>query len=172
MKRFILMTLAIGTGLIFFGCAGKNPTAPEMSQVPASLEKVVTYFSGTSVNIGVLDPGKTIALPGGKVLIRGLVVQTEDVLSDSRVSGVVTWVVNLDILAPDNDTRWGSGELIIANVGKWDMTYKGWRTPEEGIRYEVDGNGKGELKGLKAHWTYLLPNPPGVFNVEGFIIEH
>jgi hypothetical protein len=171
MKRSIVMTLVVGVGLILFGCSEKNPTSPESSQPAAPLEKVVTYFTGTSVNIGALDPGKTVALPGGKVLIRGLVVQTEDVLSDSRVSGVVTWVVNLDILAPDNDTRWGSGELIIANVGKWDMTYKGYRTPEEGVRYEVDGHGKDGLTGLKAHWTYLLPNPPGVFDVQGFIVE-
>ncbi|MDH3252568.1 MAG: hypothetical protein OEM41_07235 [Ignavibacteria bacterium] len=174
MKRSIFMTLVIGAGLIFFGCSDKNPTAPEMSQsgqVPASLGKVVKYFSGTSTNIGFLDPGKTNALPNGRVQIRGLVVQTEDILTDLRVTGIVTWVVHLNIYPEGNDTRWGSGELIIPDVGRWDMTYKGWLTPGEGLTYEVDGHGKGELKGLKAHWTYFLPNPPGVFEVQGFIIE-
>jgi hypothetical protein len=175
MRRSILLSLVIGAGLIFFGCSENNPTAPEMSQndqVPASLDKkVMAYFEGTSTNIGLVDAGKTVTLPNDRVQIRGLVVRTEDISTDSRVAGIVTWVVNMNIYPEGNDTRWGSGELVIPGVGKWNMTYKGWFTPGEGLTYEVDGHGKGELKGLTAHWTYFLPNPPGVFDVQGFIIE-
>ena len=176
MKRLYLMFLFIVTGLIFFSCSTDNPTAPEMSQsdqftAPLS-KKTTTYFSGASTNIGLLDPGKTTVLPNGRVQIRGLIVQTEDILTDSRLSGIVTWVVHMNIYPDGSDKRWGSGELIIPNMGKWDMTYKGWFIPGEGLTYEVDGHGKGELQGLKAHWTYFLLNPPGVFDVQGYIIEN
>jgi hypothetical protein len=174
MKRLILVFLFVGIAVVYFGCSENNPSAPELNQnaqVTAPLEKVHTYFSGTSTNIGLLDPGKTNTLPNGRVQIRGLVVQTDDIMSDSRVTGIVTWVVNLNIYQGGNDWRWGSGELVIPDVGRWDMTYKGWLTPGEGITYEVDGYGKGELRGLKAHWTYKLPEPPGIFDVTGFIIE-
>ena len=175
MKRTMLASLLIAIGLLIGGCTDQDPVAPELTQrgqVPPSLEKAVSYFDGTSVNIGLVDAGKTNALPNGRVQIRGLVVRTSDVLSDPRVSGTVTWVVHMDIFEDGSDKRWGSGELIIPDVGSWDMTYKGWLVPGEGLTYEVDGHGKGELKGLKAHWTYFLPNPPGVFDVQGYIIEH
>ena len=174
MKRLILVFLFVGIAVIYFGCSENNPSAPELNQsdqVTASLEKKVhTYFSGTSTNIGTLDPGKTITLPNGCVMTRGLVVQTEDILTDPRVTGDVTWVVNRNVYE-GNIELWGSGELKIPNVGRWDMTYKGWWPSGGVLRYEVDGHGRGELKGLKAHWTYVLILPEGYFEVNGYIIE-
>jgi hypothetical protein len=177
MKRLILMVCAISTLMIFFfGCSEDNPAAPELSQSDPVLaplaKKTLAYFSGTSTNIGVLNPPKTNNLPTGITQWRGLVVQTNDELNDSRVDGIVTWIVHMDIYPDGSDKRWGSGELSIPDMGKWDMTYKGWFTPGEGLTYEVDGHGKGELKGLKAHWTYFLETPPGVFEVHGIIIEN
>ena len=174
MKHSILMFLVIGAIMILFGCSGDNPTAPVVNQndqAPASLAKVKTEFSGISTTFAVLDPGKTVTLPDGRVLIRGLVVQTEDILTDSRVTGIVTWVVNLDIYPDGTDKRWGTGELIIPGIGRWDMPYKGWLR-EGHVTYEVDGHGKGELRGLKAHWTYLKPPNQGFFDVQGYIIEN
>ena len=175
MKRLFLLFLVIGTCLILFSCSADNLTAPEINQsdqLPAPLaKKVTTYFDGISTNIGVLDPGKTITLPSGRVLIRGLVVQTEDILNDPRVAGIVTWVVNLDIYPDGTDKRWGTGELIIPSVGRWNMPYIGWKR-EGYVTYEVDGHGKGDLRGLKAHWTYKKEAIPGApFNVDGYIIE-
>ncbi len=69
-----------------------------------------------------------------------------------------------------NDKRWGTGELIIPDVGIWDMNYKGWANPDSVI-YEVDGHGKGEFRGLKAHWRYYKSYGPGPFAVKGYIIE-
>ena len=181
MKRFVVLFLIIGTSLIFFMCSTDDPTAPKVKQAPdirqsdqfsGPLEKKdTTYFSGTSTNNGILVPPKIINLPNGVVQWRGLVVRTADTLTDPRVFGIVTWVVHMNIYPEGNDKRWGTGELEIPHVGRWDMTYKGWFIPGEGLTYEVDGHGKGELRGLKAHWTYFLPNPPGVFNVQGYIIE-
>jgi len=174
MRSLLIMFLIVGTGLLFFGCSNESITTPELNQndqVLGPLEKKTTiYFSGTSKTIAVLDPGKEIILPDGRVLVRGFVVQTEDIMNDPRVSGIVTWVVNMDIYPDGTDKRWGTGELIIPNVGSWIMPYIGWKQ-EGSVTYEVDGHGKGDLKGLKAHWTYFVENPPGIFDVQGYIIE-
>ncbi len=171
MKRLYLAFLFTGIALLYFGCSDNGLSNPD-DQLTTSLEKkVYSYFSGTSVNIGVVDPGKTKTLPNGTIHIRGLIVQTDDDMNDPRVDGIVTWVVNMNIYPDGSDNRWGTGELPIPNVGRWDMHYVGWFVPEEGLTYEVDGHGKGELKGLKAHWTYFLLNPPGAFDVQGYIEE-
>jgi hypothetical protein len=176
MKPLLVMFLIVGTGLLFFGCSNESITTPELSQSDQTLaplaKKTYAYFSGTSVNIGALNPPKINNLPTGVVQWRGLVVQTDDEMTDPMVDGIVTWVVHLDIYPDGSDKRWGTGELIIPDVGSWDMTYKGWFIPGEGLTYEVDGHGKGDLKGLKAHWTYFLESPPGVFDVQGYIIEN
>ena len=51
------------------------------------------------------------------------------------------------------------------------MTYVGWFSLEDGVTYEVDGHGKGEFKGLKAHWTYHKPIEEPAFTVNGYIVE-
>ena len=182
MQRFMLCSVLVTLlALLIFSCSVDNPTSPEISQAPEISQsdqlpdplakKTVTYFSGTEIFIGVLDPGKEITLPNGKLLIRGLVVQTEDILTDSRVSGIVTWIVHLDIYPDGTDKRWGSGELVIPNMGRWDMTFVGWFSLEDGVTYEVDGHGKGAFQALKAHWTYRKPIGNPDFTVNGFIIE-
>ena len=184
MKHLIIAFLFVGIAVFYFGCSDNSPSEPAFSQgdqVTTSFnKKPQTPFEGTSVTFNIVDWGKVTNWPKNepyqRVQTRGLVVQTQDVISDSRVSGVVTWIVHMNQYFTDegvfiNDKRWGTGELIIPDVGRWDMTYKGWFIPGEGLTYEVDGHGKGELRGLKAHWTYFLENPPGVFTVTGFIVE-
>ena len=171
MKQLIVVLLFFGTAMIYFGCSDDGPLNSD-EQLNTSLEKkVYSYFSGTSQNIGVVDPGKTNILPDGTIHIRGLIVQTNEIMNDSRVTGIVTWVVNMNIYPDGSDDRWGTGELEIPNVGRWDMHYVGWFVPGEGLTYEVDGHGKGDLRGLKAHWTYFLLQPPGIFDVQGYIEE-
>ncbi len=173
MRHSILAFLILGITVIFLGCSENNPISPELSkntQAPTFFaKKDTTFFSGTSTTTAVLDPGMTNILPNGTVHIRGLVVQTADTLDDLRVSGFVTWVVNMDIYPDGTDKRWGTGELIIPEVGKWIMPYKGWLR-DGYVTYEVDGHGKGDLRGLRAHWTYHT-TPGNPFDVQGFIIE-
>jgi hypothetical protein len=161
MKQLITVLLFFGIAIIYFGCSDDGISNSDELLTNSLEKKVYSYFSGTSTNIGVIDPGKTNTLPNGTIHIRGLVVQTDEVMNDTRVN-----------IYPDyTQDRWGTGELTIPNVGRWDMNYTGWLVPGEGLTYEVDGHGKGELRGLKAHWTYYLPNPPGIFDVQGYIVE-
>ncbi len=180
MRRALLLTLFLGVGLILFGCSENNPNAPEMSQSDQVLtplaKRAETPFGGTSVTFEVVDLGRSHTLPNGRIQTRGLVVRTQDDMNDDRVTGVVTWVVNMDEYPNGEDKRWGTGELIIPGRGKWQMPYKGWveKNTDDGrfyITYEVEGHGKGDFKGLKAHWTYFKEKVPGPFAVTGFIVE-
>jgi len=181
MKRLLLVPLFLGFGLIHSGCSEDIPNAPELNQndeivVPLA-KKEVSYFDGTSVTFAVVDAGKTVTTATGRVHTRGLIVQTNEMMSDARVTGVVTWVVNMDIFENGEDLRWGTGDLVIPGVGSWHMPYKGWcrENPEDGkfyVTYEVDGHGKGDLKGLTGHWTYFKEALPGIpFAVNGYIYE-
>lgn len=181
MKQSFLTCAAIVALLFILGCTADNVTAPGEDpglQAPTFLAKrTLAYFYGESVTFNVLDFGKTDTLPTGTIHTRGLIVQTQDDLSDDRVSGVVTWVVNMDIYPNGEDKRWGTGELIIPDRGSWQLPYVGWAKfdPDDGkkyVTYEVEGHGKGEFKGLKGHWTYKKEALPGIpFNVTGFIYE-
>jgi len=175
MKRLIFLFSFIGIATIYFSCSDTGPINSEFStndRATISLEKkTLSYFSGTSVTTAVIEPGRWDTLPNGNIHVRGLIVQTNDDLNDPRVDGIVTWVVNMDMYPDGSDNRWGRGDLAIENVGRWDMNYVGWFIPGEGLTYEVDGHGKGDLRGLKAHWTYFLENPPGIFEVHGYIEE-
>jgi len=176
MKHLILFSLIIATIMFFFGCSENNAVDPQLSQndqLPTSLaKKVYTYFNGTETLIAFLDPGKTVTLPSGRVLIRGLVVETQDIMNDPRVTGMPVWIVNMDVYPDGSDKRWGSGELDIPNMGNWDMTFVGWNSLENGVTYEVEGHGKNEFSGLKAHWTYRKPIGDPDFTVHGYIIEN
>jgi hypothetical protein len=171
MKQLITVFLFFGIAIIYFGCSDDGISNSE-EQLTTSLEKkIYLYFSGTSESIGVLDPGKTKTLPNGTIHIRGLIAQTNEIMSDARVTGIVTWVVNMNVYPDGSDDRWGTGELIIPDEGRWDMNYYGWFVPGEGLTYEVDGHGKGDFRGLKAHWTYYVENLGGIFDVQGYIVE-
>ena len=158
---------------MFLGCSETGPTAPVVSddnQTPASLGKIaITKFEGKSQTILLHDPGTSTPLPGGYVLDRGIVVETRDELDDPRVNGNVVWVVNDILDAEGYGKLWGTGELIIPDVGYWEMKYVGWLTAE-GLTYEVGGKGRGGLEGSIAHWTYVR-TAPSQFDVVGFIIE-
>jgi len=175
MKNLIFIFLFFGLATLYISCSDNNPSAPTLNQgdqVTTSLDKKLNIpFEGISSNTQVITPPKITNLPDGRALWRGFVVTTDDNLSDDRVTGTVTWVVNLNIYPDGSDERWGTGELEIEGRGKWQMPYYGWKTTDGVIHYEVDGHGKGEFRGLKAHWTYNKPNDQSYFDVDGFIVE-
>ena len=57
MKKTILLFLILGASILYFGCKNDQGTKPQ-----------TTKFTGTSVPVALLDPGKTTLLPNGNVL--------------------------------------------------------------------------------------------------------
>ncbi len=176
MKRFICIFLLAGVAMFYFGCSENSPIAPELNkdnQSTTNLGKqtVYTYFNGTSeTQLPFIYNGRMNILPDGTVQIRGCIVATEDILTDPRISGMMTWIVNMDIYPDGSDKRWGSG---VSENELWDLTFKGWNDPVvEGVTYEVNGHGKGDYSGMKTHMTYLKPVGEPLFTVDGYIIEH
>jgi len=178
--KISMMMLLIVSIFIFFCSCSEDPVAPSImqdSQENIGLAKEVQMdFSGESWS----DPssitwGKVVELPSEVVLVRGFLISTDDFMNNPLVTGRIDWVVHWNAYLDGSDTRWGTGKLIVEDVGYWDLVYKGWRTAgEEGVvTYEVDGTGKGELiRGLKAHWTYKRPHDQPYFTVTGSIIKH
>ena len=175
MKRFICIFLLTGASMFYFGCSENNPIAPELnkdnqSTVNLGKQTIYTFFDGTSeTQLPFIYDGRINILPDGTIQIRGCIVETEDILTDSRISGMMTWIVNLDIYPDGSDKRWGSG---ISENELWDLTFKGWYDLVDGVTYEVNGHGKGDYRGMKTHMTYLKPVGAALFTVDGFIIEH
>ena len=173
MKISIFIFLISGALLFLLGCSEDplSPASNNINQEGETLEKkCVSIFSGTSVSIlPPVDPGVVKVLPNGKVLIRNFLINTVDEMDDPRVSGTVNWVVHLNVYPEGNDKRWGTGELEIDGVGKWEMVYKGWKTIDGEVTYIVKGVGKEGLSGLKAKWYYFKPNDQAYFDVKGRI---
>ena len=174
MKNLIFIFLFFGVATLYIGCSDNNPSAPQLNQndqLTSNLEKstIYSYFTGTSeTQFPFVYDGRTNILPDGTIQIRGCIVETEDILSDARISGIITWIVHLDIYPDGSDKRWGSGET---EDRQWDMTFKGWYDLVDGVTYEVEAHGKGEYKGMTAHLTYRKPIGEPLFAVNGYIIE-
>jgi len=146
------------------------------SALPAQAEAVKTEFTGSSALMGLIDPGVETH-PDGNVHVRGLTLLYFDDLSDPRVSGFDTVVVNYNMrtVSPPafiTGPMWGT--LHIENEGGyWDGTWTGVRD-EEGFAYlRGVAHGHGGYEGLKATYdlTRLSPDPNGSFDVTGTIIE-
>jgi len=66
------------------------------STLPAQAEAEKTEFTGSSVLMGLIDPGVETN-PDGNIHVRGLTLLYFDDLSDPRVSGLDTVVVNYNM---------------------------------------------------------------------------
>jgi hypothetical protein len=177
MKITIMILFLIGMFTFFCGCS-EDPMAPVvMQESQESIElakKIRMDFSGESwSDVSSITMGKQKVLPNGVVLVRGFLISTDEFMDHPWVTGRIDWVVHWNAYPDGSDKRWGTGEMIVPDVGKWDLVYKGWKTTEGKVTYKVRGIGKGELiRGMKAYWTYVKPADQPFFTVTGFIIKH
>src|SRR5215210_1345973 len=125
------------------------------SQAMASAQRMA--FSGTS-NFGeTLDAGEWTYLPGGNVLVRGIVETYHDVNSDSRVTGTETIVSNANFKpAPSSELGlagylWGTFH-IENEGGVWDGTFTSEITEGGEYFYRGIAHGSGGYDGLKGIW--------------------
>jgi hypothetical protein len=75
------------------------------------------------------------------VQIRGFVIKIYDQMTDTKVTGIINWIVHLDLYPDGIYKRWDLGELIILNMGNWDMTFVGWDSLEDDVTYEIKKSG-------------------------------
>ncbi len=106
--------------------------------------------------------------PGSRVNIRGLVVQSEWVATDSRVTGVFTNVFSGNF---DGWTQWGPGSgpvrgacsLAVAGGGLWRGTAQGYRTVNAdgvSVAFHIVMHGTGgTVEGLQLELD-LIATPP------------
>jgi hypothetical protein len=146
------------------------------STLPAQAEAEKTEFTGLSHLAGLLDPGVE-TYPDGNVHVRGLTLLYFDHLSDPRVTGFDTVVVNYNMqtVSPPvliTGPMWGT--LHIENEGGyWDGTWTGERD-EQGFAYlRGVAHGHGGYEGLKVNYdlTRLSPDPNDTFTITGTIID-
>ena len=180
MKRSILILLVIAAVMLFFGCSGDNPMAPNLNQsdpmakglnqsdqVTTTLAKVKRTFEG--ICTFVTFPPNT----------------WYDKTDDWRVTGTTIWT------QPDLEKFEGTTLLFVDaknkhndNRGIWEMTWTGALTPTldpAGMIIVATATGvgvEGKVKGMKANWTYTMnyvgdnfptPNETFFYVIEGNI---
>jgi hypothetical protein len=145
-----------------------------MAAVPARAKTIETEFTGVSSLVGLIDTGVE-KHPNDNVHVRGLTLLYSDDLSDPRVSGIDTIVVNYNMRpapAPAFITGPMWGTLHVVNKGgTWDGKWTGKRDKKGFARLQAVARGHGGYEGLKATYvlTRLSPDPNGPFEVTGTI---
>jgi len=176
MKRLNLVFLVLGVSIIFFGCSKDDSLAPELGQsdqVTNSLKSAkipFTEFSGTSTPVAVPDYGTPTVLPNGKTKITGMIAEWYDAASDPLVTGTSIWYEDWMIEADGSSAHVGGKADIILNDdgGTWKVSWHGMLTAYEGytlydpthpftaVAYAVGTGKTGDVKGMVAHWTYIM----------------
>ena len=127
-------------------------------------------FAGTETMGAVMTPGSTTQ-ENGRLIIRGMVQQAQDAVTDPRVSGDLTIEVNAYFDASTfSGPMWGTF-ILENNRGKWLCAWIGQRTAQGDSTIDAWGYGVGEFEGLMAHWNYARQNldPNSPFAIQGYI---
>lgn len=129
-------------------------------------------FTGIERLGSVINPGSTTQ-ENGRLIIRGMVQQAQDDVTDPRLSGDLTIDVNAWF---DASTFSGPmlGTFILENKnGKWLCAWIGRRTPNGGSTLEAWGVGLDQYDSLQAHWNYTRqnPDPNAAYTIKGYILQ-
>jgi hypothetical protein len=129
-------------------------------------------FTGIEQMGAVVNPGST-AHENGRLIIRGMVQQAQDSVTDPRLSGDLTIEVNAWFdAATFSGPMWGT--FIMENKnGKWLCAWIGQRTAEGKSTLEAWGYGIDRYEGLTAHWNYVRqdPDPNAPFSIDGYVMK-
>ncbi len=130
-----------------------------------------TPFTGTERMGAVINPGST-SQEYGRLIIRNMVQEAQDQVSDPRLSGDLTIEVNAWFDASTlSGPMWGT--FVLKNDGgKWLCAWIGHRTAEGFSAIDAWGCGVDAYDGLMAHWNYARqsPDPTAPFSVVGYIV--
>jgi len=126
-------------------------------------------FTGTETLGAIIDPGSTTQ-ENGRLVIRGMVQQAQDNVTDPRVSGDLTIEINAYFDASTfSGPMWGTF-ILKNNGGKWLCAWIGQRSVKGVSTLDAWGYGADGYEGLMAHWNYVRhssdPNDP--FTIKGY----
>jgi hypothetical protein len=140
-----------------------DPTGGCFGSVVGTIEEYPTITCpGGELLDPAPDPWENPCTAGSRIHIRGYVITTEFISTDSRVEGVSTIAVNANFDADGSGPAWGTISIAPDDGGTWDGVW-------EGIRKKVDGvwiipvhaslRGSGPLEGMryKAVDTIMTP---------------
>ncbi len=132
-----------------------------------------TPFTGTSTCVDVPGTG-TFTVVDGKLHIRGLIEECTDVMSDARLSGATTVVINAVFDLATNLSGPMGGTYHTGNAGgTWDGHWVGERTTDGFAFIKAVAHGGGGYAGLHSfsRMERLSPNPADPWTVSGYILD-
>ncbi len=118
-----------------------------LSAAAVQAEAIMTTFTGTEGPCAPIEEGDTFVLPSGNVHLRGMAILCRDQMSDPRVTGNNTIVINGNLDPAGTGPVWGTWELQVDGGGAWAGTWAGTKT-ETGFLIHAQGDGSGIYEGL------------------------
>ncbi len=130
-----------------------------------------TPFTGTETCVDVPGTG-TFTVVDGKLHIRGLIDECTDVMSDPRLSGTTTVVIDavFDPATNLSGPMWGTYHTGNAG-GTWDGRWVGKRTTNGFSFIKAVAHGGGGYAGLHSfsRMERLSPNPADPLTISGYL---
>ncbi len=129
-------------------------------------------FTGTERMGAVIDPGST-SQEHGRLIIRNMVQEAQDEVTDPRLRGDLTIELNAWFDASTlSGPMWGTFVLKNDN-GKWLCAWIGQRTVQGASALEAWGYGVDAYDGWMARWRYARqdPDPTAPCVIEGYIVR-
>jgi hypothetical protein len=138
--------------------------------VPGSAiaKSTMTSCTGTETLVDVLDPG-IWTFPDGRIHVRGMVMQYEEVSSCPQLAGINTVTMNANWDANEVGPIWGTARPETHDGGVWEVTWTGKTYADGSSAYRAVGHGvAGSVEGLHAQlyatngeWTATILDPHG-----------
>jgi hypothetical protein len=151
-----------------------------LAMVPGSVmaRAVRTEFTGIEVPAGPPDFGEWKTLPSGNVHVRGMTTVYLEQVTDPRMAGLNTVVMNANWGPDYTGPMWGTNESVIDSSaeclggGTWRGTWTGTMNGDGSYSYDAVGHGvSGCVEGLHFWLTGENPGGDSFTTIVGMILD-
>jgi hypothetical protein len=172
-KSLIVVTVVVALALTAVLVTASLAIAP-----PVWAKAGETRFQGWIYFQGGGEPVVEEDCPEGWLCLRNMNLVYDDQMSDPRISGTETVVVNLSMKLVEDPVvlmtgpMWGTSQ-IVNDDGSWDVVWLGVRDYRGWGYINCVAHGRGDYEGLWASFTGVRksPDPEGPFKYSGYIFE-
>jgi hypothetical protein len=144
--------------------------------VPVAAKANKVQFTGVGEAGPLLNPG-VCTFPGGNEHCRGMMLQSFNDMTDDRLDGVETLIINFNLRPAPPPAGvvgpwWGTSQ-IENHDGYWTTSFTGGRDDQGIGHFRAVAHGYGAYEGLKAFFTgsRVSPDPTSDFIISGYILE-